>query len=32
MKAVDTEEFQSLLTREKGDNYKNRHGATNRQS
>ena len=26
--AADIEEFRSLVTREKGDNCKNRHGAT----
>ena len=27
-KAADIEEFRSVVTREKGDNYKNRHGVT----
>jgi hypothetical protein len=27
-KAADIEEFRSLVTREKGDNYKDRHGVT----
>jgi len=27
-KAADIEEFRSLVTREKGDNYKNRHDVT----
>ena len=27
-KSADIEEFRSLVKREKGDNYKNRHGAT----